>query len=50
MYVLIILSHIYGGYTLDHIEFTNKENCEKAREMFIKNDWQAHLYSYCVQK
>lgn len=50
IYVLFIVTHVYGGSVVTTQEFLTEERCMAARAVFVKADYSAVRSVFCVQK
>jgi hypothetical protein len=51
LYVLIVISVVYGGQTVAMQEFTSEKNCMIALDAVKSNGrWATFVYATCVQK
>lgn len=52
-YILVIITHVYGGFTSHSVEFLSQEKCEIARDTIrADNEFMPKRYNavYCFKK
>lgn len=52
IYILIIITRVYGGNVTNSIEFSSELKCEQAKQVLAKDGWTSSYstWTYCVPK